>query len=150
MLRIAAMALLILLLLPRHSLQAAEPAGVMNLSCSGTAEANDTRRPVKKIGLIINIDERTVTISGLSVVARIDKIDDVNISFGVGSAAPADIGIMGGIDRTTGEAWYLTFTRAKDKKLRRGSMCLQERRVMTASIAANITKLRDLCLTQGA
>ena len=122
MLKIAAIALLILLLLPGHSLQAAEPAGVMNFSCSGTAEANDARRPVKKIGLTINIDERTVTISGPPVVARIDKVDDVNISFGVESAAPSGIGIMGGIDRSTGEAWYLTFTRGKDKKLRRGSM----------------------------
>jgi len=32
------------------------------------------------------------------------------------------MGIMGGFDRATGEAWYLTFTRAKDKKLKRGSM----------------------------
>jgi hypothetical protein len=60
MLRIVATALLSLLLLPGHSLRAAEPEGVMNFFCSGTAEANDTRRPVKKIGLIINIDERTV------------------------------------------------------------------------------------------
>ena len=97
-------------------------SGVTNFSCSGTAEANDTRRAVKKIGLIVNIDERTVTISRPPVVARIDKVDDVNISFGVESAAPSDIGIMGGIDRTTGEAWYLSFMRAKDKKLRRGSM----------------------------
>ena len=122
MLRMAATALLSLLLLPGYSLQAAEPEGVMNFSCSGTAEVNDTRRPVRKIGLIINIDERTVTISGPSAVAHIDKVDDVNISFGVGSAAPGDIGIMGSIDRVTGDAWYLTFTRAKDKKLKRGSM----------------------------
>ena len=46
----------------------------MNFFCSGTAEANDTRRPVKKIGLIINIDERTVIVSGLSVVAHIDRL----------------------------------------------------------------------------
>jgi hypothetical protein len=64
MFRIAAMALLGLLLLPGHTLLAAETEGVMNFSCSGTAEANDTRRPVKKIGLTINIDERTVTIIG--------------------------------------------------------------------------------------
>jgi hypothetical protein len=64
MLRIVATALLSLLLLPGHSLRAAEPEGVMNFFCSGTAEANDTRRPVKKIGLIINIDERTVIVSG--------------------------------------------------------------------------------------
>ena len=64
----------------------------MNFFCSGTAEANDTRRPVKKIGLIINIDERTVIVSGLSVVAHIDRVDDVNILFGMESTAPGDIG----------------------------------------------------------
>ena len=88
MLRIVATALLSLLLLPGHSLRAAEPEGVMNFFCSGTAEANDTRRPVKKIGLIINIDERTVIVSGLSVVAHIDRVDDVNILFGMESTAP--------------------------------------------------------------
>ena len=92
MLRIVATALLSLLLLPGHSLRAAEPEGVMNFFCSGTAEANDTRRPVKKIGLIINIDERTVIVSGLSVVAHIDRVDDVNILFGMESTAPGDIG----------------------------------------------------------
>jgi hypothetical protein len=122
MLRIACTALLTVLLPPGHSLQAAEPAEVMNFSCSGTAEANDTRRPVKKIGLIVNIDERTVTISGPSVVARIDRVDSVNIPFGAESTAPGDIGLMGGIDRTTGDVWYLTFTRTKDGKLKRGSM----------------------------
>ena len=88
MLRIVATALLSLLLLPGHSLRAAEPEGVMNFFCSGTAEANDTRRPVKKIGLIISIDERTVIVSGLSVVAHIDRVDDVNILFGMESTAP--------------------------------------------------------------
>ena len=94
----------------------------MNFFCSGTAEANDTRRPVKKIGLIINIDERTVIVSGLSVFAHIDRVDDGNILFGMESTAPGDIGIMGGIDRTTGDAWYLTFTKGKNKKLKRGEM----------------------------
>jgi hypothetical protein len=122
MLRIAATALLTLLLLPGHSLRAAEPAGVINFACSGTAEANDTRRPAKKIGLIINIDERTVTVSGPSVVAHIDRLDDVSILFGAQSTAPGDIGIMGGIDRITGDTWYLTFTKGKNKKLKRGEM----------------------------
>jgi hypothetical protein len=81
MLRIVAPALLSLLLLPGDTLRAAEPAAVMNFSCSGSAEANDTRRPVKKIGLTINILERTVTVSGLSVVAHVDSADDVNILF---------------------------------------------------------------------
>jgi hypothetical protein len=121
-LRIAATALLTVLLLSRHSLQAAEPAGVMNFSCSGTAEANDTRRPVKKIGLIINILERTVTVSGMPVVAHVDSADDANIAFGGEGTIPGDLGIMGSIDRTTGEAWYMTFTRGKDKNLKRREM----------------------------
>jgi len=54
MLRIAATVLLGLLLLPGHSVRAAEPEEVMTFSCSGTAEANNTRRPVKEIRLIIN------------------------------------------------------------------------------------------------
>jgi hypothetical protein len=29
---------------------------------------------------------------------------------------------MGGIDRTTGDAWYMTFTKGKNKKLKRGEM----------------------------
>ena len=66
----------------------------MIFSCSGTAEANNTRRRVKEIRLIINILERTVAVSGLSVVARIDKVDDVNIAFGAASTAPGDVGIM--------------------------------------------------------
>ena len=52
----------------------------------------------------INIDERTVIVSGLSVVAHIDRVDDVNILFGMESTAPGDIGIMGGIDHITGDA----------------------------------------------
>ena len=122
MLRIAATALLGLLLLPGHSVRAAEPEQVMTFSCSGTAEANSTRRRVKEIRLIINILERTVAISGLSVVARIDKVDNVNIAFGAASTDSGDVGIMGGIDHNTGDAWYLTFTRGKDKKLKRGDM----------------------------
>jgi hypothetical protein len=94
----------------------------MTFSCSGTAEANNTRRRVKQIGLIINIPERTVAVSGLSVVARIDKVDDVNIAFGAASTAAGYVGIMGGIDRNTGDAWYLTFARGKDQKLKRGEM----------------------------
>jgi hypothetical protein len=29
---------------------------------------------------------------------------------------------MGGIDRITGDAWYLTFAKGKNKKLKRGEM----------------------------
>ena len=122
MIRIAATALLSVLLLAGQSLRAAEPAAVMNFSCSGTAEANDTRRPVKKIGLTINILERTVTVSGLSVVAHVDTADDVNILFGGESTIPGDLGVTGSIDRVSGETWYLTFTRGKDKKVNRREM----------------------------
>jgi hypothetical protein len=92
MVRIVATALLSFLLLTGKSLRAAQPAAVLNLSCSGTAEANDSRRPVKKIGLIINIFERTVTVSGLSVVAHVDSADDVNIQFGGESTIPWSAG----------------------------------------------------------
>jgi hypothetical protein len=94
----------------------------MNFSCSGSAEANDTRRPVKKIGLTINILERTVTVSGLSVFAHVDSADDVNILFGCESTIPGDLGVTGSIDRVSGEAWYLTFTKGKDKKVNRREM----------------------------
>jgi hypothetical protein len=45
-----------------------------------------------------------VIVSGLPVVAHIDRVDDVNILFGMESTAPGDIGIMGSIDRITGDA----------------------------------------------
>jgi hypothetical protein len=119
---IASTALFNLLLMAAQFSQAAEPAAVMHFSCSGSAEANDSRRPVKKIELTINILERTVTVSGLSVVAHVDSADDVNILFGGESAIPGDFGITGSIDRVTGDAWYMTFTRGKDKKLKRHEM----------------------------
>ena len=80
------------------------------------------RRPVKKIGLTINILERTVTVSGLSVFAHVDSADDVNILFGGESTIPGDLGVTGSIDRVSGEAWYLTFTKGKDKKVNRREM----------------------------
>jgi hypothetical protein len=49
-------------------------------------------------------------------------IDYVNIQFGGESTIPGDLGITGSIDRVTGEAWYLTFTRGKDKKVKRREM----------------------------
>ena len=54
---------------------------------------------------------------------------------------------MGGIDRNTGDAWYLTFTKGKNKKLKRGEMfelvCkgAQRRR---HQLAADIAKLPAL------
>src|SRR5438045_1379100 len=102
--------------------RAAEPAAIMNWTCSGTAEANDLRKPVKKIGLTANLGDRTVTVTGLTVVAHIDNADEVNIRFGGESATPGDFGITGAIDRMTGEAWYKTFKRDKDQKLIRHEM----------------------------
>jgi hypothetical protein len=37
--------------------------------------------PVKKIGLVVNLAERTVTMSGVSVAAHIDSADAASISF---------------------------------------------------------------------
>jgi hypothetical protein len=120
--RTAGTAVMALLMIAAQSTRAAEPRAVMNWSCSGTAEANDSRRPVKKISLIANLADRTVTVSGLAVVAHIDNADDVNILFGGESATPGDFGIMGAIGRVTGDAWYITFKRGKDKKLIRHEM----------------------------
>ena len=120
--RTAGTALMALLMMAPQSARATEPLPVMNWSCSGTAEANDSRRPVKKISLIANLRDRTVTVSGLSVVAHIDNADDMNILFGGDSATPGEFGLMGAIDRVTGEAWYVTFKRGKDKKLIRHEM----------------------------
>jgi hypothetical protein len=120
--RTAGTAVMALLMMAAQSTRAAEPRAVMNWSCSGTAEANDSRRPVKKISLIANLADRTVTVSGLAVVAHIDNADDVNILFGGESATPGDFGITGAIDRVTGDAWYITFKRGKDKKLIRHEM----------------------------
>ena len=53
MLRIVATALLSFLLLAGHYVRAAEPAQVMNFSCSGTQKAKGTRRPVKSYRRIL-------------------------------------------------------------------------------------------------
>ena len=37
--------------------------------------------PVKKMGMVVNLAERTVTISGVSVTTHIDRADAASISF---------------------------------------------------------------------
>jgi hypothetical protein len=76
-----------------------------------------TLQPVTKMGLVVNLAERTV--SGFSVVARIDRADAVSISFSnqnspyLGGA----YSVKGGIDRVTGAAWATTALEASDKKI---------------------------------
>ncbi len=62
--------------------QAAEPM-VVNLSCDGTmaivGDPTETKEPVKKFGLIVNLAAHTV--SGFTPVARITKVDDSIVEF---------------------------------------------------------------------
>jgi hypothetical protein len=95
---------------------AAEPA-VISLSCNGTV-ASDPEKPdpVKNFGLFVTPAAHTV--SGFSVVAHIDVIDDANVHFsGEQHDALGGSSIMGTIDRVTGAAWVNTFIRAQDGKL---------------------------------
>jgi hypothetical protein len=75
------------------------------------AKASDAKpEPVEKIGLVVNLGERTV--SGFAgIVARIAKVDAAHISFGstvkrsllsFRSEPAASVTVMGDIDRVTG------------------------------------------------
>jgi len=73
------------------------------------AKASDAKpEPVEKIGLVVNLGERTV--SGFATVARIAKVDAAHISFGntvkrsllnFRSEPAASVTIIGDIDRVT-------------------------------------------------
>ena len=81
--RIAATTLLALLLLMagQHA-RAAEPK-VITMSCDGTLTSrvdNVKPEPMKKMGVVVNLDERTV--SFLGYVAHIKDVDAANITFG--------------------------------------------------------------------
>jgi hypothetical protein len=93
--------------------QAAETT-VITLTCDGKktdAKASEAKpEPVEKIGLVVNLGERTV--SGFAgIVARIAKVDAAHISFGstvkrsllsFRSEPAASVTVMGDIDRVTG------------------------------------------------
>ncbi len=96
--------------------QTAEPM-VVNLSCDGTmaivADPTETKEPVKKFGLIVNL-----AASGFTPVARITKVDDSIVEF-EGTSATALEGtssVSGSIDRVTGKTTAWAITTAKDGK----------------------------------
>src|SRR5262249_40977061 len=87
--------LLLLLASPDAHAQANDP--VLTFSCDGTltnARASEEREPVNKMGLVVNLGERTV--SGFAgIVAQIAKVDAAGISFG-GSGDLSLPGLMSG------------------------------------------------------
>jgi hypothetical protein len=85
---------------------AAEPA-VITLSCDGkmTTGVNGKPEPVSKMGLIVNLDNQTVSFSG--VVVGIRKADAANIAFdGDSNDGPYMTHVDGNIDRVTGSASF--------------------------------------------
>lgn len=98
---------------------AAEPM-VVNLSCDGTmaivGDPTETKEPVKKVGLIVNLAAHTV--SGFTPVARITKVDDSIVEFE--GSAPTVLGgtssVSGSVDRVTGKTTAWAITTAKDGK----------------------------------
>jgi hypothetical protein len=91
---------------------AAEPS-VIKLSCDGELiTGEDQKKPVKKVGLIVDLTQHTVT--GFPVIGRIDNVSDAMVEF-IGSKIDA-IGtssIMGTIDLVTGAAQAWTLVSAK-------------------------------------
>jgi hypothetical protein len=94
---------------------AGEPS-VINLSCDGEVTNGADQEPVKKVGSILNLAQRTV--SGFPVVAHIDTMDDALVGFsGNQSDSLGSSSIMGTIDRVTGAAQIWTLLTAKDGKI---------------------------------
>ncbi len=101
-----------------------EPATI-TLSCDGKitdARASEPKpEPITKMGVVVNLTEKTVAGFG-GIVARIDKADEVYISFsgqgqltsnvGGNSRAIGGISVMGDLDRVTGALSVTTMTTA--------------------------------------
>jgi hypothetical protein len=101
-----AVLLVALLLTAGQQTRAAEPQ-VITMSCDGTyadTMNREQQESVQKMGLVVNLDERTVSFVGY--VARIDQVDAANIHFGGeqigGRNVGLSIGMMGDVDRVTG------------------------------------------------
>ncbi len=91
---------------------------VINLSCDGELiMGDDQKEPVKKIDLIVNFTQHTV--SGFPVVGRIDNVSGAVIEFsGSKTDARGTSSIIGTIDRATGAAQvWTTLVSAKDGKV---------------------------------
>jgi hypothetical protein len=113
-------------LLPGHAVHGAE-TGILTLSCNGTARSllrkkdnSDSKpEPVAKLGLVVNLDERTVT--GFLFPARIDNTDDARVEF---RGKNGNWAVWGSLDRMTGRVSAITmalhptipdqFTESKD------------------------------------
>jgi hypothetical protein len=93
-----------------------EPS-VINLSCDGeVTNGADQKEPVKKVGLIVNFTQHTV--SGFPVIAHIKDVSDAMVEFG-GSKTDAlgTSSIMGTIDRVTGATQLTTIVSGRDGKI---------------------------------
>jgi hypothetical protein len=113
-------AIMLALLLAEHYAQAAE-ATVVNLSCDGTmtivGDPTETKEPVTKIGLIVNLAAHTVL--GFTPVARITKVDEGIVEFEGTAATPlgGTSSVSGSVDRVTGKTSAWTTSTAKDGKI---------------------------------
>jgi hypothetical protein len=103
---------LALLLAGQYALTAENEPKVITLSCDGTVTRttypipmSDTSQPVQNMGVVVNLDERTVSFMGY--VAPMNYVDTANINFGgqqTGRLFPGfGTATIGGIlDRVTG------------------------------------------------
>jgi hypothetical protein len=97
--------------------QAAEPT-LITLSCDGTLTGRigaKTPEPVQQMGVIVDLDKRTV--SWLGYVAGVGNVDTANINFGGRqSVGYYNIFIRGNINRVTGHMDAVTITSDPTKK----------------------------------
>jgi hypothetical protein len=125
--RTAATSLLALVLMAGEHAAAQTPT-IINLSCDGTvlpalSTGKEEGDPVKKMGMVVNLAERTVTISGVSVTTPIDRADAASISFNAtevpysfSAGGTGTMTVWGQLDRVTGAAYVSTTTTIiKDK-----------------------------------
>ena len=112
---IAALTLLALVLVGR--VRAIENDGkVITLSCEGTltrtygADKPADPEPLRKTGMVVNLDEQTVFFLGYTV--PIESVDEASINFGTRQNVDYgfSMGIAGHIDRATGRMDVTTMT----------------------------------------
>jgi hypothetical protein len=115
-------AVMLALALAGHDAQAAE-ATIITLACDGTDAATlyptAPSEPVKKMGLVVNFAEHTVSVSGFMVVAHISHGDDATVAFNGESTdlLGQSSSTTGVIDRVTGVTRVHTSRISKDKKV---------------------------------
>jgi hypothetical protein len=103
--RLTATAVLLARLLMAQQQAAAEnDPKIVTLSCDGIVKLESKPEPTEKMGVVVNLEEKTVSFEGW--VARIGYVDAALIQFGgkqLGQQIKgADITINGEIDRVTG------------------------------------------------